>query len=259
MTIQFPGANSDEDTGIGGPYQGFPVTHRSIVAEAASDDSERRTLAYEAIIGSYWKPAYKYIRIKWRQSNEDAKDLTQSFFATSMEKQFFASYNPDRAGFRTFLRTCIDHFVSNEKKSGDRLKRGGAAIHLALDFEGAENELNKVEVIDELSMDDYFRHEWVRSLFSIAVEHLKSECEQKGKSVHFELFELYDLEECTSEKLSYADLAERFQIPVTAATNYLAFARREFRRIVLLKLRELTGSDDEFRTEARMLLGVDIP
>ncbi len=240
MTFQFPGSISDEDTGIGGPYQGFPVTHRSIVAEAASDDSERRTLAYEAIIGSYWKTAYKYI-------------------PTSMEKQFFASYNPVRAGFRTFLRTCIDHFVANEKKAGDRLKRGGRAIHLALDFEGAENELKKVEVIEELSLDDYFRHEWVRSLFSIAVEQLKSECEQNGKSVHFELFNLYDLEECTGEKLSYADLAERFQIPVTAATNYLAFARREFRRIVLLKLRELTGSDDEFRTEARMLLGVDIP
>jgi len=40
-------------------------------------------------------------------------------------------------------------------------------------------------------------------------------------------------------------------------TNYLAGARREFRRIVLDKLRELTATDDEFRREARMLLGVD--
>ena len=40
-------------------------------------------------------------------------------------------------------------------------------------------------------------------------------------------------------------------------TNYLALARREFRRIVLEKLRELTATDDEFRREARALLGVD--
>ena len=37
----------------------------------------------------------------------------------------------------------------------------------------------------------------------------------------------------------------------------LALARREFRRIVLEKLRALTATDDEYRREARALLGVD--
>ncbi len=39
-------------------------------------------------------------------------------------------------------------------------------------------------------------------------------------------------------------------------TNFLALARREFRRIVLEKLREITATDREFREEARSLLGV---
>jgi hypothetical protein len=46
-------------------------------------------------------------------------------------------------------------------------------------------------------------------------------------------------------------------MPVTSVTNHLALARREFRRIVLEKLRELTSTDAEFRREARALLGVD--
>jgi hypothetical protein len=46
-------------------------------------------------------------------------------------------------------------------------------------------------------------------------------------------------------------------VPVTQVTNYLAWARREFRRIVLEELRELSGSEEEFRREARALLGVD--
>ena len=49
---------------------------------------------------------------------------------------------------------------------------------------------------------------------------------------------------------------EEMHIPVTQVTNFLAFARREFRRIVLEKLREITTSDREFREEARSLLGV---
>jgi hypothetical protein len=40
-------------------------------------------------------------------------------------------------------------------------------------------------------------------------------------------------------------------------TNYLAFARREFRRCVLAQLRDMTGSDEEFHREARSLLGVE--
>ena len=44
-------------------------------------------------------------------------------------------------------------------------------------------------------------------------------------------------------------------LPVTQVTNFLAFARREFRRIVLEILREITSSDREFREEARRLLG----
>jgi hypothetical protein len=40
-------------------------------------------------------------------------------------------------------------------------------------------------------------------------------------------------------------------------TNHLAWARREFRRLVLEALAEATGSAEEFRAEARQLLGID--
>jgi hypothetical protein len=43
----------------------------------------------------------------------------------------------------------------------------------------------------------------------------------------------------------------------TDVTNYLALARREFRRCVLDQLREMTATDDEFRREAQSLLGLE--
>jgi hypothetical protein len=72
-----------------------------------------------------------------------------------------------------------------------------------------------------------------------------------------ELFERYALLEDEAERPSYKDLAASFSIPITSVTNHLAFTRREFRRIVLERLRELTASDEEFRGEARALLGVE--
>jgi DNA-directed RNA polymerase specialized sigma24 family protein len=258
MAFNFKRTHLDEDTDIGGPQSRFPQTQRSIVAGAASDDPAARELAYETIIRNYWKPVYKYIRVKWQQSNEDAKDLTQGFFANSVEKEFFKAYKPGKASFRTFLRTCVDNFVANERKAGSRLKRGGTVGFISLDFESAERELVLNELANELSMEDYFRKEWIRSLFTSALEQLKLEFEAAGKSVHFALFELYDLEQSMGDNVSYGGLAERFNLPVTSITNYLAVARRGFRRIVLERLREITVTDEEFRAEARLLLGVEI-
>ncbi|MGI8917019.1 MAG: hypothetical protein ACR2H6_00350, partial [Pyrinomonadaceae bacterium] len=68
------------DTDIGGPRNRFPVTSHSAIAAAASSDAELRQRALETIVARYWKPADRDIRIKWQASNEDAKDLTQSFF-----------------------------------------------------------------------------------------------------------------------------------------------------------------------------------
>jgi hypothetical protein len=76
--------------------------------------------------------------------------------------------------------------------------------------------------------------------------------------VHFRLFEMYDIEECGKE-ITYAEAAQRCGIKATDVTNYLAFARREFRRIVLEQLREMTATEDEFRKEAQTLLGVKLP
>jgi len=221
-----------------------------------SADQEVRQRAFESILASYWKPAYKYIRIKWQASNEDAKDLTQGFFATALEKNYFASYEAEKASFQTFLRTCLDGFVANQKKAERRLKRGGAAIHYSLDFNSAEEELVLQGLSTELTPDNYFHREWIRSLFMLAVEALRSRCEASGRSANFRIFEAYDLRDEDGEKLTYEDLGRRFNLGAADVNNHLAAARRDFRRIVLEKLRELTATEEEFEREARALLGI---
>jgi hypothetical protein len=102
-----------------------------------------------------------------------------------------------------------------------------------------------------------FDKEWVRSLFALGLQRLRASCASGDKMIHFELFELYDLED-DDPKPSYSQLAAKFGLATTDVTNYLAFARREFRRCVLDQLREMTATDQEFRREAQALLGVDV-
>src|SRR5262249_31891087 len=105
----------------------------------------------------------------------------------------------------------------NEKKFSSRLKRGGQSEHVALDFDIAAD-------------TEYFDRECIRSVFNLAIEALSQECARLGKEKHFRLFERHDLNEAPS---TYDQLAAEFALSTTDITNYLSWARRRFRQIVL--------------------------
>jgi len=250
-----------EDTKIGGANAKFPATRWSAVLATRSSDPGERSRALDAIVAAYWKPIYKYLRIRWGKSNEDAKDLTQDFFAKVLEKEYLDDFDPSKARLRTFLRVCVDRFVANDAKAARRIKRGGGVQHVSLDFGAAEAELEKAKPVLERvaspeSFDDFLEKEFIRNLFGLSVETLRKECENRGKEIQFRLFEIYDLECDDSRQHSYAELAKEFKLAPTDVTNYLAYARREFRRITLERIREMTGSEEEYRSEARFLLGI---
>jgi RNA polymerase sigma factor (sigma-70 family) len=226
----------------------FPTTRRSVVLALASADAAERTRAFDTLVACYWKPLYKYARVAWRRERADAEDLTQSFFTRAFEKDSLATYDPAKASFRTFLRLLFDRHVSNEWTASQRLKRGGGEVHL--DFDAAEAEIARD--MSAVTPEEYFHREWVRSMFALAVDRLHARCASEGKQVHFAIFEAYDLDD---DRVSYRELAVRFDVPETQVTNYLAAMRRKFREIVLEALREVTATDEEFRSESRALFG----
>lgn len=248
----------DDSPQTGTPRDRFPVTRLSAIVAASSSDQEERTRGFEVLVSAYWMPVYKYVRIKWNKSSEDARDLTQGFFLEAMDKNFFGRYDAQKAKFRTFLRTCLDGFVANENKAASRKKRGGDATILSLDFDGAEEQLKMGTAPGPNATDEYFEKEWARSVFSLALESFRIQMREAGKETQLRLFERYVLEDDDgAPRTSYKALAVEFGVSTSDVTNYLALARREFRRIVLEKLRELTVTDEEYRREARALLGVD--
>jgi DNA-directed RNA polymerase specialized sigma24 family protein len=246
-----------DDTGIGGARERFPTTSLSAVAAAGSRDAGERERGFGAVVAAYWKPVYKYIRLKWREDNEGAKDATQGFFARAFEKGWICAYDPRKGSFRTFLRACLDGFLANERKAAGRLKRHPGAPLLSLDFESAEGELLEHPPPDGKSPEDFFREEFARAVFSSALEELRRQLAARGSDLAFEVFERYDLEPDLDDPPTYASLARSLGSTESRVTNALHVARREFRRIVLERLRALTGSDSEFREEARRLLGRD--
>jgi RNA polymerase sigma factor (sigma-70 family) len=231
----------------------FPATRHSIVAAMQSNRTEVRQSAFDALVRAYWKAVFKYVRLKWHVSPDQAADLTQSFFLRAFEKDFFATFDPARARFRTFLRTCLDRFVANARQAEGRLKRGGGVTLVPIDLPEAERELEQQARHAVTDFDAFFQREWLRSLFAEAAARLREACAARGRPHRFAIFEQYDLADDEGERPSYAELACRFDLSATDVTNELAAARREFRRLVIAALREQCASDEEFEAERRAL------
>ena len=232
----------------------FPVTRHSVIERMKSVDAGIRRHAFGDLVDGYWKALYKYFRAHWRMPDEEAEDLTQAFFSEAFQKEWLARYEPEKARFRTFVRVCADRFVMNARQSASRLKRGGAATMLSVDFPGAEEELAR-HGVSTPDAEEFFRREFVRALFERTVGEVRKEYAAAGRHVHLSLFDRYDIE--PAEGVSYAALAREFALTPAQVTNYLAQVRRSFRLRALETLRSLCGSEEEFRRESRELFGVE--
>jgi DNA-directed RNA polymerase specialized sigma24 family protein len=233
----------------------FPPTRHSVIERLKDGAETARRDAFGDLVAGYWKPVYKYLRLTWRLSDEDAQDLTQAFFSDAYQKAWLERYEPGKARFRTFVRLCADRFVMNWKQSATRVKRGGGVELVALDFGSAEREMLGQHASVPPDAEDFFRREFVRALFDGAIQRVRREYEASGRTLHLQLFDRYDI--APDDDVSYAQLAREFGLTATQVTNYLAQIRRSFRS-ALEALEALTGSRDEFRREARELFGLEI-
>ena len=241
---------------IDGRAGGFPATRHSVIERIRDRDPDARRQAFGDLVEGYWKAVYKHLRITWRLDADEARDLTQGFFADAFQKAWLERFDPERARFRTFVRVCADRYVMNARQSASRMKRGGGVPTVPLDFAGADRELLVHTAAAGVEPDEYFHQEFVRALFDRSLRAVRDEFEASGRLVHYTLFERYDI--APIEGVSYTQLAKEFDLTTTQVTNYLAQIRRAFRARALEALRGLCGSDEEYRREARELFGIDI-
>lgn len=231
------------------------MTRYSVVERIRAADAEVRRVAFSDLVEGYWKPVYKHLRLTWHVSPDDAEDLAQGFFAEAFQKSWLEKFDPAKARFRTFVRVCVDRYVMNARQADSRLKRGGGAQVVPLDFPAAEREL-PAEPTASIDPETTFQQEFVRALFDRAVRALRKELAADARQGHYALFERYDL--AAEEGITYAQLAREMGLTTTQVTNRLAQVRRRFRELALEDLRSLCATDVEFQREARDIFGVEV-
>ncbi len=194
------------DTSIGGPQGSFPQTTLGLFSRLHDPDDRLRHDSLETLCRRYWKPVYRFVRIAWAKSNDDAKDLTQAFFVWLLEDDALKRYAPEKGSFRGFLKVLLSGFVGNEDRALARLKRGGGSKILNLDDET----LLKESVSDPKAAtpEQAFDREWMRTLVKHAVDRVRERFASDGRAIQFRAYEEYELSP-GENRISYAEVASR--------------------------------------------------
>lgn len=181
----------------------FATTHWSLVVAAGQRTTVESERALAELCEHYWYPLYAFVRRRGH-SVEEARDLTQEFFAFLLEKDRLQLADQQRGRFRSFLLTALDNFLTNQWRAGQAQKRGGGRSVLSLDWSSGEQRY-LAEPADFMTPERIFDRRWALTLLERVLTQLREQYRSNGKETLF-----LRLQGCLSgegSRTPYAELA----------------------------------------------------
>ena len=239
---------------MNGKKKDFPTTDWGLVQNLRNDNAELKAWASNLLAGRYWYPVYAYLK-RAGCEEEEAKDLTQAFFAGWMADERFIKADPDKGRLRSFMLVSLKHFVSNERRAGKAQKRCPAKGVVSLD-ELMDSESHPFDPKDAgLSPDKVFDRKWAVALVMRVTRRFKAECESTGKAVHYDLFQgriIAPILQGAPEE-SLALLGAKHGLTEKQAGNCLLTAKRAYRRLMEEEVRLYVEKEQDVAEEIRAL------
>lgn len=191
----------------------FATTHWSLVLAAGQRESPQAAQALATLCEHYWYPLYAYVRRRGF-SAEDARDLTQDFFALLLAKDRLRLADQQRGRFRSFLLASLSHFLANYRREQRAERRGGGQLLLSLDWQSGE-ERYRLEPADPQTPEKIFDRRWALTLLQRALERLREQYVSSGRGALFAALQ-ETLGAATSPPRPYAELASELHLSESA-------------------------------------------
>lgn len=163
----------------------FATTRWTLVARARGESPEAR-MALSDLCAAYYRPVETFIR---RQvvDVQDARDLTQEFFARLLSGSGVGGADPERGRFRSYVLGAVKHFLHAERVRRLAAKRGGGAEHVAFEPDAGSEPGFQVADPGAITAEVAFDREWAHALLDRALTRLGGEMAAEGKARHFEV------------------------------------------------------------------------
>jgi len=222
----------------------FTPTRWSLISAVRCGDAAKSREALEMLCRSYWYPLYAYVR-RSGHGADDAADLTQGFFAVLVEKELLARADPGRGRLRNFLLTALQHFLRDDWRTQNRLKRGGGAEIISIDEVTAEG-LYAREPAHVETPEKLYHRRWALTLLERTVWSLRDDYVQQGKGELFDALKPALTEDPDAE--SAAGTGEKLGMTAGAVRVAVTRLRARYRQRLLAEV----AASMEAQTEAEV-------
>jgi len=227
----------------------FPSTHWSAILATGDSASPDASQALAELCRKYWYPLYAYIRRHGHQA-EDARDLTQEFFARFLEKKYLHLADPQRGRFRSFLLAALKHFLINEWDRAKTAKRGGGHAKIPFDLQQAEIHY-QAELADELTPEIAYERRWAMALLEHVQAKLTEDYAVTGRSAQCDALRQFLWG--ASDSISYAQIGPQLGLTESGVKSAVRRLRGRFRDILRREIAQTVTSDQELEDEIRWL------
>lgn len=204
----------------------------------------------EALCRAYWPAIHAYIR-RAGKPPEDARDLTQAFFARLLDRGLIGIADERKGRFRTFLLMLLHRFFADEHDRASAQRRGGGESLLSLEELAAE-ESRPFEPADTRTPEQEFDRRWALATVDNALRHLRAEAERAGQG---ELFQaLRGFLAAGEPEGTVGDVGRRFGLGESAVRMRLSRWRTRFRELLRQEVAQTVPRAADLDEEMRHLL-----
>jgi DNA-directed RNA polymerase specialized sigma24 family protein len=228
----------------------FETTQWSLVVAAGSGDSSAARAALATLCETYWYPLYAYVRRRGT-SADDARDLTQAFLTSLLERRDFEHLRQERGRFRAFLLASLQHFLANDAARRRTQKRGGDITFVPLAFDEAEGRY-RIEPAEAGTPETLYERRWALTVIDRVLAEMRREWKADGRVSEFD-----ELKSCllgVNPAGGYAAIAARLGSSEGAVKTAIHRLRRTFQTRLRKDIAETVSDPEDVDDEIRYLV-----
>ena len=237
----------------------FLPTRWTLVQRSQGDTPEARTALGE-LCEAYYRPVESFVRMQVPDP-EQARDLTQEFFARLLSGTGFAGAEAGRGRFRSYVLGAVKHFLQAQRTRDRAAKRGSGIQHVPLHGPGETHRESEADTAAEANLPDprasradaEFDRRWALAVLDRALGLLEQELADEGRSAWFEVLKPCLLGTGTSIP-SRAELATRLGMTETAVKVAIHRLRKRFRDGVRAEIASTLAESGQVEEEMRCLM-----
>lgn len=237
------------DSPVSAEREFFATTRWSLVLRSKGG-SEPARIALGELCAAYWNPVNAFIRQR-RANDDEARDLTQEFFARLLATDSLDRVSPAKGRFRTFLLAALKHFLANEWDKLRTQKRGGRLTFVPIDAPDTEAGTPSDPASPGPGPDQAFDRQWALALLERVLARLQEEHQAAGRRALFE--SLKDTLTRDRQGLPYATVASQLGMTEGAVKVAVHRLRLRYRELLRLEIAATVDNPGDVETELREL------